>query len=70
MKQFLIIAAILLFLVSLSMGDHCSDILKLDCEKYCHDTCTKASGDKVVCNLVKSICDNIGCCHHEGDTDN
>ncbi|CAK5044157.1 unnamed protein product [Meloidogyne enterolobii] len=64
MKQFLIIAAILLFLVSLSVEEHCK-ILKLDCEKYCHDTCTKASGDRVVCDLVKSICDNIGCCHHE-----
>uniref|UniRef100_A0A914M894 Candidate secreted effector n=1 Tax=Meloidogyne incognita TaxID=6306 RepID=A0A914M894_MELIC len=47
-------------------GDHCS-ILKLNCEKYCHETCGYESGDTVVCKIIKSICDYIGCCQHEDD---
>nr|CAD2123592.1 unnamed protein product [Meloidogyne enterolobii] len=66
MKNSLIIVLIMIVLIGSVNGDHCS-ILKLNCEKYCHYTCGYDSGDTVVCKIIKSICDYIGCCHHEDD---
>ena len=64
MKNYLIFIALILAIIVVSTNaDHCS-ILKLKCEKYCKGFCTKAAGDEVVCNIIKSICKNIGCCHH------
>ncbi|CAK5033881.1 unnamed protein product [Meloidogyne enterolobii] len=67
MKNHLIIIALIMAIVVVSTNaKHCS-ILKLDCEKYCHYTCGYDSGDTVVCKIIKSICENIGCCHHGGE---
>ncbi|KAF7632299.1 hypothetical protein Mgra_00008308 [Meloidogyne graminicola] len=50
-------------MVGISVEKHCS-VLKLDCEKYCHSDCSYES-EKVVCKLINSFCNIIGCCHHD-----
>uniref|UniRef100_A0A914MCZ0 Arrestin-like N-terminal domain-containing protein n=1 Tax=Meloidogyne incognita TaxID=6306 RepID=A0A914MCZ0_MELIC len=64
MKQLILFSFLLIFLIVSVNSHHCSKILKLDCEKYCYENCSKSSlKDSVVCELIKSICKIIGCCH-------
>jgi len=64
MKQLILFSFLFIFLIVSVNSHHCSKILKLDCEKYCYENCSKSSlKDSVVCELVKSICKIIGCCH-------